>query len=170
MPQLMQWLKAMISDVPRYDSASRIDLQRVGRVGAHGDLGDVDVAVGHGDHAQVLLAAGLAAGGELGHRAAGRRLRGLPARVGIDLRIEHQEIDVAAGGEDVVDAAEADVVGPAVAAEAPHAAADEILGRGRQVLGVAAADGRQPLLQGRHQRALQGDLGVGLLLVLQAGP
>ena len=24
MPQLMQWLKAMISEVPRYDSASRI--------------------------------------------------------------------------------------------------------------------------------------------------
>ena len=116
-----------------------------------------------------FLRPGLPAGGELGHRAAGSRLRGLAARVGVDLRIEHQEVDVAAGGEDVVHAAETDVVGPAVAAEAPHAAADQVIGRGRQVLRIAAADGRQPLLERRHQRPLQGDLGVGLLLVVDQG-
>ena len=72
MPQPMQWVKAINSDVPRYDSAARIVLHGVHRVGAHGDLADEHVAVGHGDHAQVLLAARLAAGGELGHRARGR--------------------------------------------------------------------------------------------------
>ena len=57
-----------------------------------------------------FLRPGLPAGGELGHRAAGGRLRCLAARVGVDLRVEHQDVDVAAGGEDVVHAAEADVV------------------------------------------------------------
>ena len=47
---------------------------------AHGHLGHVDVAVGHGDGAQVLLADGLAPGGEQGHRAHGRGLGALPAR------------------------------------------------------------------------------------------
>ena len=41
-------------------------------------------------------------------------------------------IDVAPGGQHVVDAAVADVVGPAVAADDPDAAPDQVLGRGRR--------------------------------------
>ena len=58
---------------------------------------------------------------ELRHRAARRRLRRLAAGVRVDLGVEHQDVDVAAGGEHVVEAAEADVVGPAVAADDPDA-------------------------------------------------
>ena len=57
-----------------------------------------------------------------------RGLRRLAAGVGVDLGVQHQEVDVAAGGEHVVQAAEADVVGPAVAAEAPDALADQEIG------------------------------------------
>ena len=153
MPQPMQCEKAISSDVPRYDSAARIVRDGVHRVGAQRDRADEHVAVGHGDHAEVLLAAGLAAGGELGHGPAEGRFRRLAARVRVDLGVQHQDVHVAAGGEHVVQAAEADVVGPAVAAEAPDALADQVVGRGQQILGVGAVDGRQPLVQLGHQRA-----------------
>jgi predicted NAD/FAD-binding protein len=97
----------------------------VGVVAAEGDLGDVDVAVAHPDQAQVLLAGALAGRGELGHRAARGRLRGLAARVRIDLGVQHEHLHVPAGGEHVVEAAEADVVGPAVAADQPDALLDQ---------------------------------------------
>ena len=45
------------------------------------DLRHVDVAVGHGDHRQVLLGLGLAAGRELGDCAHRGRLGGLAAGV-----------------------------------------------------------------------------------------
>jgi hypothetical protein len=43
----------------------------------------------------------------------------LTAGVGIDLGIEHQDVDVAVLGEDMVEPTGADVVGPAVAADDP---------------------------------------------------
>ena len=70
---------------------------------------------------QVLLRRSLAAGGELGHGAPRRRLGHLPAGVGVDLGVEHQDVDVAARRQHVVEAAVADVVGPAVAADDPDA-------------------------------------------------
>ena len=46
-------------------------------------------------------------------------LGSLSAGVGVDLGVEHEDVDVFAGGEDMVNAAEADIEGPAVAAEDP---------------------------------------------------
>src|SRR5690606_15550031 len=83
-------------------------------IGAHGHRRHVDVAVLHGDGRQVLLGLLLPLGGELGDGAPGRRLGGLPARVGVHLGIQHEDVDVGAGGQDVVKAAVTDVVGPAV--------------------------------------------------------
>ena len=102
----------------------------------------------------------LAAGGELGHRAARRRLRGLAAGVRVDLGVEHEDVDVAAGGEHVVEAAEADVVGPAVAADDPDALADEGVGErraGRCAVGRvdrrrAASSARPRARAGRRSR------------------
>ena len=88
-----------------------------------------DAVVGTGDRAEILLAARLAGRGELRDRAAGRRLRGLAAGVGVDLRVEDQDVHVPARAEHVVEAAVADVVGPAVAADDPHAPRDERRGR-----------------------------------------
>ena len=44
-------------------------------------------------------------------------LGGLAAGVGVHLGVEHKDVDVVARGQDVVKAAEADIVGPTVAAE-----------------------------------------------------
>ena len=103
-------------------------LDGLGVLGAERDLRDVDVAVGHREQAEVLLGHVLAGGGELGGRAERGRLRLLAAGVRVDLGVEDQDVDVAALGQDVVEAAVADVVGPAVAADDPHALADQVVG------------------------------------------
>ena len=108
-------------------------LRGLGVVGADGDLGDVDVAVGPGDGAEVLLADALAGGGELGDRAAGGRLGRLTAGVGVHLGVEHEDVDVPAARQDMVEAAEADVVGPPVATDDPDALAHQGPGDRRQV-------------------------------------
>ena len=109
-------------------------LERVLVLGAHGDAGDVNVAVSHGDQAEVFLAHRLAAGGELGHRAARRGLGHLAAGVGIDFGVEHEHVDVAPAGQDVIQAAVTDVVGPAVAADNPDALLHQLIGHGEQQL------------------------------------
>ena len=100
-------------------------LEQLHGVGAHGDLGDVDVAVAHGHNAQILFLRALAGGGELGDRAGGRSLGGLAAGIGVHLGIKHQDVDVLVLGQHVIQAAEADIIGPAVAAEDPDGLLDE---------------------------------------------
>ena len=103
-------------------------LHRLVVLRAEGDVRDVDVAVGHRQHAEVLLRDRLAVRGELGRGADRRRLRRLAARVRVDLGVEDEDVDVLVRGEDVVEAAVADVVGPAVAADDPDALLDEVVG------------------------------------------
>ena len=88
--------------------------------------------------ARSFLATRLAAGGELGDRAARRGFGHLAAGVGIDLGVEHQDVDVAAGGQHVIQAAVADVVGPAVAADDPDALFDQRVGQRRAGRGLRA--------------------------------
>jgi hypothetical protein len=57
----------------------------------------------------------------------------LDAGVGIDFGVQHQQIYFFPGAQDVVEAAEADVVGPAVAAHDPYALAHQRVGDGQQV-------------------------------------
>ena len=112
-------------------------------VGAHGDLGHVDIAVGHGDLREGLRLGFLTGSCELRNLADVGSLGSLSAGVGVDLGVEDEDVDVFAGGEDMVDAAEADVVSPAVAAEDP----DGLLGQvgllredlSAQLAGVAVA-------------------------------
>ena len=125
-------------------------LRRLEVVGAHRDLGDVDVAVRARDRAEVLLGRALAGRRELRHGAPRRRLGRLAAGVRVDLGVEDEDVDVATRREDLVDAAEADVVGPAVAADDPDALADEIAGEGEQVPGVR---GQRTLDVGEAPRA-----------------
>ena len=81
----------------------------------------------------------LAGGGELRNLADVGRLGGLAAGVGVDLGVEDEDVDVVAGGQDVVQAAEADVVGPAVAAEDPDGLLGQVLLVRQDRLGAAAA-------------------------------
>src|SRR5690606_11076841 len=104
------------------------------------------------------------------------------AGVGVDLGDEHQDVDVAAGGEHMIQAAVADVVGPAVAADDPDALAhqriadaeelvdalrDRRLPVARRVAGRYRLQRRQALLQLRDALALRGDPGLGRLVRLE---
>ena len=104
-------------------------------------------------------------GGELGDRAARRRLRRLAAGVGVHLGVEHEDVDVAARRQHVVEAAEADVVGPAVAADDPDALAHEVVGEREQVARVGvvgAVDARRARRAARRRaraaRAISGSV------------
>ena len=70
----------------------------------------------------------------------GVALEHCPPGVRIHLRVEHEQVDVPPRSQDVVQAAVADVEGPAVAAHAPHALLGEVVGHGQQlaVAGIGA--------------------------------
>ena len=108
------------------------------RVGAHGDLGDVNVAVGHGDLRQALGLDLLAGSRELRDLADVGGLGGLSAGVGVNLGVEDEDVHIFTGSEDVVHAAEADVEGPAVAAEDPAALLVEVILLREDLLGHLA--------------------------------
>ena len=99
--------------------------QRLLLVGAHGNLGNVYIAIGHGHEAQVFLADPLAGRGKFGNSCRRRRFGRLATRVGIDFRIEDEDVDIFPCCQYMVEAAVADIIGPAVAAEDPVAAFDE---------------------------------------------
>ena len=119
-------------------------------LGAHGDLRHVHVAVADGNLGQGLLLDVLAGGRELGNLADVGSLGCLTAGVGVDLGVEDEHVDVAAGSQDVVESAVADVVGPAVAAEDPEGLLGEVLGVLEDGLCVGAAglgDGGEDCLE-----------------------
>jgi len=116
--------------------------------GAHGHAGHIDRPVAHGDKAEVFLAQRLAAGGKFGNRAARRSFRALTTGVGINLGVQHQHINIVAARQDVVQTPVADIVRPAVAADDPNTAADEIVGHGKQHFGVTAGVAGQFLFKG----------------------
>ena len=126
-----------------------------------GDLGDVDVAVLGGDEGEVFLRGAFAAGGELGDGTDGGGFGGLPAGVGVYLGVEDQDLDVGTGGEDVVEAAVADVVGPAVAADDPDGFVDEVVGNEVEAHGVGGAERSEFCTKGGDAGTLVGDLGLG---------
>ena len=89
-------------------------------VRAHGDLRHVDVTVGEGHQAEVLLARSFASRVEPGDGRGRRRLRRLAARVRIHLGVDDENVDVLARRQDVIEPAVPDVVRPAVAADDPE--------------------------------------------------
>ncbi len=132
-------------------------------VGAEGDLCDVDVAIGHGELTEVFFAARFAAGCEFCDSAARSRFRGLTARVGVDFGVEDEDVDVASEAEDVVEAAVADVVCPAVAADDPEGALEEVIGLCHEHAGVVGVDLRKFGFELCDVRADAIEVGVGLL-------
>ena len=135
----------------------------------HGDLGDVDAAVVDGHQRQVLAWRRLPRRGEFRRRAERRRLRRLAAGVRIDLGVEHEDVDVLARREHVVEAAVVDVVGPAVAADDPDRSTDEEVGEREQVGRIGVGRSGERRLQRRHALALHAEVRLGHLRRLQDG-
>ena len=67
--------------------------------------------------------------------------------VRVNLGIEHQDIDVSPGGEDVIDAAVADVVGPAIAADRPHTLANQVIRQALEGTCLLPVDTEKPGLE-----------------------
>ena len=88
-------------------------------VSTHGDLCNVYVAVAHCNACKVFLLDILTAGSELSNRTSLGSLGSLSAGVGVNLGIEYHDVDVFAGSQNVVYAAETDIVSPSVTTEDP---------------------------------------------------
>ena len=114
---------------------------------AHSYPRDIHVTVADGLHGQILLGRLFAAGRELRHRAAGRGFGHLPAGVGIDFRVKHQEVDVAPRAEHVVQACRAYVVGPTVAPDDPDALAHQRVSDSEKRAGLRRIDARELAFQ-----------------------
>ena len=97
-------------------------------------LATVDVAVGHGHQPQIFFGCRFAPRRKFGNGTEGGGFGHLPTGVGVHLRIHHQHVDVATAGQYVVKATVADVVGPAVTADDPHALFNQVIGQGVEVL------------------------------------
>ena len=124
---------------------------------AEGHPRHIDVAVHVGEQAEVLLLGRLAGRRELGHRAERRRLRLLAAGIGIDLGVEHEDVHVTLAGQDVVEAAVADVVGPPVAPHQPDALFHEVIGERFEAARFGRRERREHLSQRAHPLALRPD-------------
>ena len=94
--------------------------------GSHRHAGHIGAAVGHCHQAQIFFGGGFAAARKLRHRTLGRGFGHLAAGVGVHLGVEHQQVDVVVAGEQVVDAAEANVVSPAISPHDPDTAFHQI--------------------------------------------
>ena len=101
---------------------------------------NINISVGHCDLGEGLGLDLLACCRKLSDLADVGCLGSLTAGVGVDLSVEYEDVDVFAGSENVVNAAEADVECPAVAAEDPAALlVQEVLLLQQLCTGVAAA-------------------------------
>ena len=69
-------------------------LEGLSLVGAHRDLRDVDVAIGHGDLGKALLLGLLTGSRELSDLTDVGSLGGLSAGVGVNLGIEDEDVDI----------------------------------------------------------------------------
>ena len=155
----------MISDGPVIRLGFEERLRRLRHLGAEGHPRDVDVAVHVRQQAEILLADRLAGRRELRGGAERRRLRRLAAGVRVDLGVHDQDVDVAPVGEHVIEAAVADVVGPPVAADQPHALLHQVVGeRVRAGVASALASGASWRPQRDDALALGGDAGFVRLI------
>src|SRR5581483_2535587 len=93
----------------------------------------------------------------------------MAAGVRVDLGIEDEDVDVAAGGQDVVEAAVADVVCPAIAADDPDALLDERIGEIAEVAGFGSIDAGEFLFEGLDALALLEDALFGFLIGVDEG-
>ena len=90
---------------------------------------------------------GLPPAANLATAARGVALDACPPVFRIHFGIEHQQVHVAPAGEYMIEAAVADVIGPAVAADDPHAFLHQHVGEGQQLLSLRGVHRLQFLLQ-----------------------
>ena len=88
-------------------------------VSAHGNLRYIYIAIAHRDSSQIFLLGHFTSCCKLRNRTGRSGFGRLTAGVGVNLGIEYQDVYILAGSDNMVQAAEADIISPAVAAENP---------------------------------------------------
>ena len=141
--------------------------ERLLRIGAHCDTRHVHVGERDRLQRQVLCRRGLTCGGELRHRAEGCRLRHLAAGIRVHLGVEYEHVHVEAARQHVVKAAGADVVGPAVAADDPDTAPDQVVEDAAQLGRRSPVQAVEPPVELGEALALRAQLGLAQLRRLQ---
>ena len=131
---------------------------------AHGNPCDIDVAVGDCHQAKVFLGETLALGGKAGHCTARRGLGCLSTGVRVDFGVEYEHVDIASGGEDVVETAVTNIVCPSVTTNDPDRFLDQAVGHCSQVLGLRVLGCGEFLLEDFYALTLLLDAQVGGLI------
>src|SRR5262245_17092046 len=90
----------------------------------HGHARDVNVTVADSFHGEIFFPCSFAPGSKFCDSCARRSLGHLAACVRIDFRIEHENVNIRASAEHVVETASSDVVRPTISPEEPNAAAN----------------------------------------------
>ena len=109
----------------------------------------------------VFLGDALAAGSKFRHCAQRRCLRHLSAGVGVNLRIQKQDVHIGVRSQHVIESAEADVVAPTVATDDPDALLDQFIRYREQVASRGCLVASQLFFQRLHPIALGKDAGLG---------
>ncbi len=99
-------------------------------VGSQSDLCYINISVRHGDHAEVFFLSLFACCRKFSDSCGRGGFRGLAARVGVNFRIQYENVDVFSGRKDMIQTTEADIVCPAVAAEDPLALFNKMIFQG----------------------------------------
>ena len=88
-------------------------------IGSHGNLGHIYISICHGNGCQIFFSAFLAACGKFCGRAQGSCFGCLSACIGVNFRIQYQDIDIPSTGKDMIQTAESYIICPAVSAHDP---------------------------------------------------
>ena len=89
--------------------------------------GHVNIFIIHGQHRQIFLAGSFTSGGKLGDGPPRRGFGRLSTGVGVDFGIQHQQVDILTSGQNMIQASIADIVGPAITTDNPHAFTTQVL-------------------------------------------
>ncbi|MNG97572.1 hypothetical protein D3C79_566900 [compost metagenome] len=128
------------------------------------------MAIHHDAGAEILARLALALLAKLGDGAERRRLGLLATGVGVALGVEHQHVDVLPQTQHMVEPAEADVIGPAIAADEPDRLVHQVIRIPRQLSGARLGAILQQAAQLLDMGPLLGDRQTGVLQpLLQLG-
>ena len=138
--------------------------QRLFVPGTHRDTCHIGVAVGHGNHAQVFFGHRSSGSSEFRDRSFRCRFRCLSTGVRVNFGVEHNQVDVLAARGDMVYPAVPDIVGPAVATDAPDAFFCQHVGDWHKIFSFDPIDAFEFFLEYRYPLTLLEYIRLGILL------
>ncbi len=112
--------------------------ERLCLIGSHGHLSHVNITISGGNHTQILFAYALAGCRKFGNGTQWRCFGRLASGIGIDFGIQHQDVDVLARGNHVIQTTVTNVVCSSVTTNNPLAAFNQVFAQAADLLAVVA--------------------------------